>query len=117
MTERASVMQVHCAFVTYQALPTQRAPFLPQNKPSFLNPESQQQKPFEFKLAIVVQKQACYRVNSCLLAGPSDADFVIGDRPVEGCDSHLLIVTVRGWTPARKEAVISLSGTARCFYC
>ncbi len=40
-----------------------------------------------------------------------------GDRQVEGCDSHLLIVTGRGWTPARKEAIISLSSTARCYYC
>lgn len=49
----------------------------------------------------------------------SDAEFVAGqgDRQVEGCDSHLLIVTGRGWTPARKEAIISLSSTARCYYC
>lgn len=51
--------------------------------------------------------------------GSSDAEFVTGqeDRQVEGCDSHLLIVTGRGWTPARKEAIISLSSTARCYYC
>lgn len=51
--------------------------------------------------------------------GFSDATFVAGqgDGQVEGCGSHLLIVTGRGWTPARKEAIISLSSAARCCYC
>lgn len=54
----------------------------------------------------------------CCLAF-SDAGVVTGqgDRQVEGSDSHLLIVTGRGWTPARKEAIISLSSAARCYYC
>lgn len=51
--------------------------------------------------------------------GFDDAEVVTGqrDRQVEGCYSHLLIVTGRGWTPARKEAIISLSSTARWYYC
>lgn len=103
--------------MTYQASAKSCVRFLHESKPSRLKNETKQQKSAESKLAIAVQKQTCYRVNSCLVARPGDADFVTGDRQAEGCDSHLLIVTGRGWTPARKEAVISLSSTARCFYC
>lgn len=39
--------------------------------------------------------------------------LLLGREKDEGCDSHLLIVTGRGWTPARKRAIISL----RCSYC
>lgn len=39
--------------------------------------------------------------------------LLLGKETDESCDSHLLIVTGRGWTPARKEAIIS----QRCSYC
>lgn len=39
--------------------------------------------------------------------------LLLGKEADERCDSHFLIVTGRGWTPARKEAIISL----RCSYC
>lgn len=76
-----------------------------------LNTESKQQKSTERKLPVVVRIQP-HCVNSCLVSG--DAEFVAGQGDY---DSHLLIVTGRGWTPARKKAIISLSSTARCYYC
>lgn len=33
------------------------------------------------------------------------------------CECHLLIVTSSGWTPASRRAVISLSSSARCYFC
>lgn len=60
------------------------------------------------RCSCIVLKAAC-----CLEV--SDTEVVPGQ--VEGCNSHLLIVTGRGWTPARKEAIISLSSTARCYNC
>ena len=78
------------------------------------------QKSAESKPAIVIQRQPHVIMSTAVWClGLSDADFVVleGHRQVEGCNSHLLIVTGRGWTPARRRAVISLSSAARCYFC
>lgn len=76
------------------------------------NTESKPQMSAESKLPFAVRMRP-HCANSYVLS--CDAELVSGleDRLLEGCDSHLLIVTSRGWTPARKEAIISL----RHFYC
>lgn len=79
-----------------------------ENKAPGLNIASKQKKSTEPKLPIVVQSQPrC--VNSRLVM----LSLLLGREKDEGCDSHLLIVTGRGWTPARKRAIVSL----RCSYC
>lgn len=39
----------------------------------------------------------------CLRLDDAEYDTARGHRHIEVCDSHLLIVTGRGWTPARKK--------------
>lgn len=80
------------------------------NKAPGPNFKSKQQKSIEPNLPLLFCLSRAGLMAVCCLVMLS---LLLGGEEDQGRGSHLLIVTGRGWTPARKGAIISL----RCNYC
>lgn len=80
------------------------------NKAPDPNFKSKQQKSIESNLPLLFGPSRSGLIAVCCLL---TLGLLLGGEEDQGRGSHLLIVTGRGWTPARKGPIISL----RCGYC